>query len=293
MSVVRSSQSYLFDLVRSESSRMGKEVNSLKEQAITGRKVNRPSDAPASMGKIVRLREEAANQEIFQDNASWAQSLIGTVDSLLGSATHSMKRIQELSVGMSNATYSATDRAAAALEVDAIREDLLRLANTEVGDRYLFAGSSYDVPAFDSTATYVGDTDPPEVLIGTDNWVQAGWDGSEVFQGNVDIFQVLTDLSTALNANIPGDVQGLLSDINTGLEQTIEAHQDVGWAFSKTDDAMILAEHLEVDFTKHLSALVDADPAESYLRLQEAQMAYSAALQVAAGGMNLGLFDHI
>ncbi len=293
MSVVRSSQSYLFDLVRSESSRMGKEVNSLKEQAITGRKVNRPSDAPASMGKIVRLREEAANQEIFQDNASWAQSLIGTVDTLLGSATNSMKRIQELSVAMSNETYSATDRAAAALEVDAIREDLLRLANTEVGDRYLFAGSSYDVPAFDSTATYVGDSDPPEILIGADNWVQAGWDGSDVFQGNIDIFQVLTDLSTALNSNIPGDVQGLLSDINTGLEQTIEAHQDVGWAFSKTDDAMILAEHLEVDFSKHLSALVDADPAESYLRLQEAQMAYSAALQVAAGGMNLGLFEHI
>ena len=293
MSVVRSSQSYLFDLVRTESSRLGKDLNSLKEQAITGRKVNRPSDAPASMGKIVRVREEAANQDVFKDNASWAQSLIGTVDTLLGSATNHMKRIQELSVGMSNETYSDTDRAAAALEVDAIKEDLLRLANTEVGDRYLFAGSSYDVPAFDSAGVYVGDTDPPEILIGTENWVEAGWDGSEVFQGNVDIFQVLTDLSTALNANIPGDVRSLLSDIDTGLEQTIEAHQDVGWAFAKTDDALVLAEHLEVDFTKHLSALVDADPAESYLRLQEAQMAYSAALQVAAGGMNMGLFDHI
>lgn len=293
MSVVRSSQSYLFDLVRTESSRLGKDLNSLKEQAITGRKVNRPSDAPASMGKIVRVREEAANQDVFKDNASWAQSLIGTVDTLLGSATNHMKRIQELSVGMSNETYSDNDRASAALEVDAIKEDLLRLANTEVGDRYLFAGSSYDVPAFDAAGVYVGDTDPPEILIGTENWVEAGWDGSEVFQGNVDIFQVLTDLSTALNANIPGDVRALLSDIDTGLEQTIEAHQDVGWAFAKTDDALVLAEHLEVDFTKHLSALVDADPAESYLRLQEAQMAYSAALQVAAGGMNMGLFDHI
>jgi flagellar hook-associated protein 3 FlgL len=272
---------------------MGRDVNTLKEQAVTGRKVNRPSDAPASMGKIVRIREEAANQESFQDNANWAQSLIGTVDTLLGSATHYMKRIQELSIGMSNETYSATDRAAAAQEVEAIREDLIRLANAEVGDRYLFAGSAYDSPPFDSAGTYGGDSEAPEVLIGSDNWVQAGWDGSDVFQGNVDVFQVLSDLSTALNANIPGDVQALLTDINTGLEQTIEAHQAVGWAFAKTDDAMILAENLEVDFTKQLSGLVDADPAESYLRLQEAQMAYSAALQVAAGGMNMGLFDHI
>ena len=56
---------------------------------------------------------------------------------------------------------------------------------------------------------------------------------------------------------------------------------------------MELAEHLEVDLTQHLSALVDADPAEAYLRLEEAQMAYSAALQVAAGGMSMGLFEHI
>jgi len=293
MSVVRSSQSYLFDLVRSESARLGKEVNGLKEQAITGRKVNRPSDAPAAMGKIVRLREEAANQEIYQDNSSWAQGLIGTADTILGQTTHLVKRIQEIAVGMSNETYSAEDRSAAALEVDSIRIDLIRHANSEIGDRYLFAGSRYDAPAFDSAGVYVGDSELPEILIGDDNWVEAGWDGSKIFQGDVDTFQVLADLSVALNANIPADVRSLLSDVEAAVEQSISAHQDVGWAFAKTEDALQVAEHLEVDLTQYLSALVDADPAEAYLRLEEAQMAYSAALQVAAGGMNMGLFEHI
>jgi len=293
MSVVRSSQSYLFDLVRSESSSLGMEVNKLKQQAITGRKINKPSDAPASMGKIVRLREEGANQEVYKDNATWAQSIIGTADTLLGDASGLLKRVQEIAVAMSNDTYSAEDRAAAALEIDAIRNDLLRLSNSELGDRYLFAGSSFDVPAFDSTGTYVGDSDEPEILIGDDNWVQAGWDGSAVFQGNVDSFQVLSDLSVVLNANQPANVRLLLGDVNTALEQAIAAHQDVGWAYAKTDDALVLAEHLEVDLTQHLSSLVDADPAEAYLRLEEAQMAYSAALQVAAGGMSMGLFEHI
>jgi len=293
MSVVRSSQSYLFDLVRSESASLGMEVNKLKQQAITGRKINKPSDAPAAMGKIVRLREEGANQEVYKDNATWAQSIVGTADTLLGDASGLLKRVQEIAVAMSNDTYSAEDRAAAALEIDAIRDDLLRLSNSELGDRYLFAGSSYDVPAFDSTGTYVGDTDEPEILIGDDNWVQAGWDGSAVFQGNVDSFQVLNDLSVVLNANQPANVRLLLGDVNTALEQAIAAHQDVGWAYAKTEDALVLAEHLEVDLTQHLSSLVEADPAEAYLRLEEAQMAYSAALQVAAGGMSMGLFEHI
>lgn len=293
MSVVRSSQSYLFDLVRSESARLGKEVNGLKEQAISGRKISRPSDAPAAMGKIVRLREEASNQELYKDNSTWAQSIVGTADTIMGEVTNLLKRVQEITVGMSNDTYSSTDRAAAADEIDAIRDDLIRLSNTEIGDRYLFSGSSYDAPAFDSTGTYQGDTEIPEILIGDDNWVQSGWDGSDVFQGDIDSFQVLADLSTALNANIVADVRSVLSDVDTAVEQAISNHQDVGWAFKKTDDAMELAEHLEVDLTQHLSALVDADPAEAYLRLEEAQMAYSAALQVAAGGMSMGLFEHI
>jgi flagellar hook-associated protein 3 FlgL len=293
MSVVRSSQSYLFDLVRSETSRLGREVNIYREQAITGRKINRPSDNPAAMGKIVRIREEAANQEIYQDNASWAQGLIGTADTILGEVTNLLNRVAEVAVAMANDTYSASDRASAALEIEAVRADLLRLSNSEIGDRYLFAGSSYDSPAFDSTGTYVGDTEEPEILIGDNNWVQAGWNGADVFQGTVDAFQVLDDLSTALNANLPDDVFNLIADINTAVDQSIASHQDVGWAFTKTDDAMELAEHLEVDLTQHLAALVESDPAEAYLRLQEAQMAYSAALQVAAAGMSMGLFKYI
>jgi flagellar hook-associated protein 3 FlgL len=293
MSVVRSSQSYLFDLVRSQSQRLGKDVNALKEQAITGRKINRPSDAPSSMGKIVRLREEAANQEVYKDNTTWAQSIIGTADTIMGETTGLLKRVQEVTVGMSNDTYSAEDRAAAAKEIDAIRNDLIRLANTEIGDRYLFSGSAYDAPAFDTNGVYQGDADEPEILIGADNWVRAGWDGSSVFQGTVDSFQVLSDLSVALNSNIPNNVRNVLGSVDDALEQAIAAHQDVGWAFAKTEDALELAEHLEVDLTQSLSAIVDADPAEAYLRLEEAQMAYSAALQVAAGGMNMGLFEHI
>ena len=71
----------------------------------------------------------------------------------MGEVTDLLKRVQEITVGMSNDSYSATDRAAAADEVDAIREDLIRLANTEIGDRYSVSGSSYDAPALMAMAS--------------------------------------------------------------------------------------------------------------------------------------------
>ena len=293
MSIVRASRSYLFDLISTENKRLNTEMHKLTEQAVTGRRINRPSDAPTEIGRVVRIREELANQEGFKQNVGWAQSLIGTADSIMGEASNVMKRAHELSVAMANETYSASDRQSAALEVDSLREELIRIANSEIGDRYIFGGEAYDEPPFDSTGTYSGSTDTPETLIGDDVWVQTGWDGSDVFQGSVDVFQVLDDLSVALNANDSVQVGVLIGDVGTGLDQVIVGHQSVGWAYAKADDYLVLSETMEAELTTRLGALVNADSAEVYLNLQEAQSAYGAALQVASSGMNLSLFSQL
>jgi len=194
---------------------------------------------------------------------------------------------------MANDTYSASDRQAAALEIDALREELIRIGNSEIGDRFIFAGNAYDSAPFDATGTYSGSTDTPETLIGDDVWVQSGWDGSDIFQSGVDVFQVLDDLSVALNANDSVQIGVLIGDVGAGLDQLIDGHQSVGWAYAKADDYLILSEKMESELTQRLGALVNADSAEVYLNLQEAQSSYEAALQVATSGMNLSLFSQL
>jgi flagellar hook-associated protein 3 FlgL len=234
-----------------------------------------------------------ANQEGFKENVSWAQSIIGTADSIIGEASNIMKRAYELSVSMANETYSASDRQAAALEVDSLREEMIRIGNSEIADRYIFAGDAYGNPPFDATGVYSGSTDVPETLIGDDVWVQTGWDGSDVFQGGVDVFQVLEDLSVALNANDSPQVGVLIGDVSAGLDQIIDGHQSVGWAYAKADDYLVLSEKMEAELSERLGVLVNADSAEVYLSLQQAQSAYGAALQVASSGMNLSLFNQL
>ena len=293
MTVIRSSRSFLFDLVRAENSRLNTEMHRLTEQAVTGRKINRPSDSPTEIGRVVRIREELSNQETFQQNIGWSQSLIGTADTVMGEASNLLKRAHELAVGMANANYSATDRAAAGIEIESLREELIRLSNTELGDRFIFAGDAYSDAAFDTTGTYLGSTGTPEILIGDDVYVQSGWDGSEVFQGNVDVFAVLDDLATALNSNDDAQVFALIDDVELGVEQMIEGRQSIGWAYAKTEDYLVLAEKMQAELTQNLGSLVDADSAEVYMQLQEAQSAYEAAIQVASSGMNLSLFNSL
>jgi flagellar hook-associated protein 3 FlgL len=293
MSIIRASRSYLFDLISSQNQRLNTNMHKLTEQAVTGRRINRPSDSPTEIGRVVRIREELANQEGFKQNVGWSQSLLGTADAVIGEGSNIMKRSHEIAVAMANDTYSATDRQAAALEVDALREELIRIGNTEIADRYIFAGNGYDEPPFDAAGSYTGSTDTPDTLIGDDVWVQTGWDGSDVFQSGVDVFQVLDDLSLALNANDADQVGVLIGDVGTGLEQIIGAHQSVGWAYAQADDYLVLSEKMEAELSGRLGALVNADSAEVYLNLQEAQSAYGAALQVATSGMNLSLFSQI
>ena len=291
MSIVRSTNSYLFGLIRSRLGQQSLEINKLEEQAITGRKINRPSDAPAEMVQVNRLREELANQDVYDTNSQWATSLLGLVDQTLEEVTNLGKRASEIAVQMTSEHYNDVDRAAAATEVGALRGQVLILANSELGGRYLFSGDAYDAAAFDSAGTYQGSSDTPEILVGEERWVQAGWDGSDVFQGSVDSFQVLEDLETALNANDPDAVFALLDDLEEVTEQAISWRQEAGWEYNNADDALALSESLRTELAGHLSSAVDANIAEVYLQLEEARNSYSAALQVAAGGMGDSLFD--
>jgi flagellar hook-associated protein 3 FlgL len=194
---------------------------------------------------------------------------------------------------MSNEHYSAQDRQAAALEVQELRGQMVLLANTELGGRYLFSGDAIDTQAFDTAGNYQGSTDKPETLVGDDTWVQVGWDGSEVFQGTVDIFQVLDDLDTALSTNDPDQVFALISDIQAAGEQAITSRQEVGWQYARSEDGEILAENLTAEFSGHLEAMVGTDEAAVYMALQQARYSFQSAMQVAAAGMNLSLFAHL
>ena len=291
MSIVRSTNTYLFDLIRSRLGQQGLEINKLEEQAITGRRINRPSDAPAEMVQVNRLREELANQDVYDTNAQWATSLLGLVDQTLEEVTNLSKRASEIAVQMTSEHYNAVDRAAAATEVEALAGQMLILANSELGGRYLFSGDAYDGAAFDSTGTYQGSAELPEILVGEDRWVQSGWNGADVFQGDVDSFQILEDLETALNANDPDAVFDLLDDLSDVTEQAISWRQEAGWAYNNADDALALSESLKSELSGHLSSAVDANIADVYLQLEQARNSYSAALQVASGGMGASLFD--
>jgi len=291
VAIIRSTYSSLFNMMARQGSKLKGEIRKWEEQSITGMKVNRPSDAPGKISQINRLRETVADQQMYVDNAVNSQTWVGSMDQVLGEAEDVLVRAREIATQMANESYSASDLAAAAEEVRGLQDAFLQQANADVGGRYLFAGAAYgDVPFTDLTGTYAGGTDTPSTLIGNGVYVETGAVGSDIFTNG---FAALEELATALDAGDHDAVQASLDTIDAGRDDIIHKWEEVGFAFSQTEDAIGAAQGLETILSESLNALVVADPEEAYTKLVETRTSYEAALQVASSGFDLSLFKYI
>ncbi len=262
--------------------------------ATSGLKATRPSDFPSGWQEVHNLRAAIADQGVYQDNAVRADTYLQTAETALASSADVLKSAWEMSVQAASETLGGDERQAIGDVVSNLREQLISQANTRLGDRYLFSGQAYDAEAFDSSGTYQGSTDPPEVLVGPDRWLQAGFDGSSVFQGGVDVFQVLDDLAAAMAADDPDAVQSLLGDAEAAVEQVIEARQRLGYLTDQVQDAVAVAENADEVFNERLDQAIGADPIEAYTDLANLKSAYEGALQVTAGALSgAKLFDFL
>jgi flagellar hook-associated protein 3 FlgL len=277
----------LTDQVGINSSRLRR----IEQQAVTGRRYNLPSDAPSLIGEIQSVAEDAADQSVWQENAQSASNLHSAMDNALAQAHDILVRLREVAVNMASDTRGANERAMGAIEVDSLRDSMLAVANTKMNDRYVFAGDAYDTEAFDATFAYVGSAGEPSTQVAESRYVRSGVDGSQVFQGTVDIFATITALSTALAANNAAGIRAELTNLDTATEQISEWRGEIASDQLAAEDAMAVAEGLDELFNARLNDLVSVDPVEAYTALGEAQSAYNTTLQVVAATRTTSLFD--
>src|SRR4029434_4038677 len=116
----------------------------LQEQVATGRRVNRPSDAPAAMRRVLPLRADLRDLDQFTDNAQLARETDDLGAAALQDASDVMQRARELLGQANNSTTSVDDLAGIGDHVDQLLGQMLGIANTSRAGRYLFAGTATD-----------------------------------------------------------------------------------------------------------------------------------------------------
>lgn len=157
------------------------EIIRLNERVSSGRRINRPSDDPAGMGRAMDYRVAIDAGEQYLRNIDRAAGFLSYTESALSSASDALVRGKEIALQGANGTQSADSRSAMAKEVRQLEEHLAAIANGRFGNRYVFSGFMDDRAAFDAGHIYRGDGGAVNIPIDRGALLSINVTGSEAF----------------------------------------------------------------------------------------------------------------
>lgn len=227
---MRVTQSMLSNnMLRNLSSSYNK-MGKLQEQLNTGKKVNRPSDDPVVVMKGLGYGMQVDKVDQFQKNLGEVNNWLDSSDDAFDGVGEVLLRAQDLVRNASNTgAMTKEDREKIVVELKEMRAQLHDLANTKVGDKYIFSGTKTDTPLFNK------EKDPNGNVIGYSN--DAAFDKSieiEVFDGvhlrvnsheAASIFKEIDKEFKRIEEHVENDTDGIY-DFSKAIK-VIEGYHDI------------------------------------------------------------------
>ncbi|MFA0736478.1 flagellar hook-associated protein FlgL [Fervidibacter sp.] len=258
-------------------------INRSLERLGTGRRINRAYEDPPGTVLSMRLQSDIASVEGDYRRLEQALPYIQAADTALQQVISVLQRSRELVLMASNDTLTADQRSAIANEMVGLRDELLQIANTKVGDRFLFAGSAILTKPFaidaDGNATYQGDSDQLVVALSNGERVAVTLDGRQIFQGAEDLFAVFKDAISALrNDDVNALREQILPRLDATLSQVLRVSAIYGAQANRVERTMSTFLTQETSLRMALSPVLDADIAEETTTYQLRQTTLQATL---------------
>jgi flagellar hook-associated protein 3 FlgL len=264
-----------------------------QSELATGKRILQPSDDPSGARRAMSLRSALAAREQELSNAQDARGWLETADSQLQSALQRLARARELATR--GATSSGpSERAALALEVRQIAQEIEGIANARHLDRPVFGGftggkavewvegsDDPDAPTAghwttngdgDEVKRRVSDTEHVRVNVTASEWLGfASADG--------DLLSLLGGLADDLENGTAADVGARLDGLKRASHTIADSLGAIGAATNRVDSARARAEDLSLTLRTELSDVEDVDIARGVMELQLNEVAYEATLQ--------------
>jgi flagellar hook-associated protein 3 FlgL len=272
-------------------------------QLASTKRITKPSDDPYGASLAVQLNGQLDGLDGYtkavSDGTAWAQ----TTDTTLMSMTNIVQRVRELTVEGANGTYSSSDLANAAAEIDQLVDSLKQAANTQYNGQYIFSGTANTAPYGPGAAgdAYQGNSAQVTRQIGP---------------GAMNNIAINTDISGVMGQGLggPGD-NGLLSTFETiannmragnhaalssnlsGLDNNIASLTTLSASVGAVEQRLTLAgsriQDLQLSTNQNLSNDQDLDMAQGAIDFSTEQAAYTAALQASAKIVQQSLLNYL
>lgn len=265
-------------------------LNLAQEQASTGRRIRTMSDDPVDASQIMRLDSQLRDIDQYRRNGAAARTRLASEDSVLTSVRDLMNQAKE--AASSGAYDDAGDplREASLDLVQRLKEQVVALGNTKVGNEYIFAGGRTDTPAFNDDGTYAGDGTVRRVRIDSGLMVDTN------HTGDVLLGQSLAALDGLIHELETGDAASIRAAgvaVADAAEGLLTAQADVGSRLGQIDDVEARVTDRILKIEDRRTEVRDVDPTESVLRVVTAQTALERAYAVVGRVLSTNIFEYL
>ena len=293
-----------------------------EDMITSSRKFARPSDDPVAAVKGMNYRVQIDKINQFQRNINEAEGWLDTTDTALDQVGTTLNRVRELIVQAANDTNTPDEREKIKLEIDQIREQILDVGNTQLGGKYIFAGTKTQ------TQPFVNGTNGREIngeLLNTPLAPPASPDFNDGAKGKVEV-EVFDGIQLTVNTNgapemfaeiasfldkvsaelekpnssgqVIGNFLGSIADGSDDSLATMQAHvldmrADVGARMNRVELMKNRLDIQEINTTKQKSLNEDTDYAETITHMTTQESIHQAALSVGAKIIQQTLVDFI
>ena len=210
------STSFLFDRATERMSTLQNHLATTQSQLSVSKQILSPSDAPEQAAAITRLQGQIDRQDSHSKLLKTSLNRYKAEETALRSANDLLIRLKELGVQAANDVLGPSERKAVGVEMQALRDQLVSLGNTQDDSgNYLFSGTRVRTAAFGKDSQghiiYQGDQTPTQIPAGVERTVQYSRSGTDVFsrvvrsdKSSVGFFDALDQMINAVNSsNIP------------------------------------------------------------------------------------------
>ena len=299
----------LFDRASSQMSSVQSNLTQTQAQLSQGKQIINASDSPNQAANIQRLKSILSRQDSYQSSLNTIKARLEGEDTTLNSVSNLLVRAKEVAVQGANDTLSSSDRKALGTEMQALRDQLLSLANTKDSNgNYLFSGSRVKQAAFvetpDGSPVYMGDQTRMNVRVGEQRSIPINRTGTDAFvpvarantnsnSTGVGFFQVLDDLISGLNSSTRSDIRRGLDELDALTQGVSLARSQIGTYLNVVDQQSSVVEDNTLNLKTTLSSIEDLDYASAITKMNQQMLSLEAAQSSFAKVSQLNLFNFI
>lgn len=291
---MRISTGYQFDTYTGSIRTAQEAYFKVQKQISSGKRFESAHEDPLATKLTINSRHLKARFDQFEKNLRGAKDYMGNSERGLTEIGDLLSKANVLAIQGASSSIDANAAQSLAQQVASLQEKLVRSANMQGSQgQYIFAGHMSDTLPFTALGgvmSYAGDANVIRAEVRSGEYMPINLPGvSTVF---TDIYDKLETLKTNIqNQNVVAISDESLADIKSLRDQITGLRAEVGSRMQTIESLSAENTRRIDDFSKEISDHEDVDLAEAFVRYQQSETAYTAAMQIASQGMRLSLMD--